>query len=312
MADKNEQMSLFEELLELLVNDKSITREELVALYKKVQKKSESVRRPAASAPTPDERRAAAEAAERARIEAVTRADLPADYQNAFSAEPRFAAAHADSPGDALLLSLYELGRVDMEFIAHACGRPIKDCIAALKGSVFQNPETWDECFYRGFETAEEYLSGNVIRKLQIAREADRKYNGYFSANLRALREVIPPQVPAEEIYVTLGSPWLPPDLIDAFVDDLLGSERLRMFGMRSRVYYNSVTHEWRVPYVSAYQYNVRATHVYGTARMNAVEIIERTLNLKPLKVYDERRSPTTLSGRSRVINKEEIGRAHV
>lgn len=310
MADKDEQMSLFEDLLTLLVNDKSITREELVALYRKVQQKNAAVRRPGSAVDARAEARrraeAEAEAAERARIEAVTTADLPAGYQNAFSAEPRFAAVHADSPGDALLLSLYELGRVDMEFIAHACGQPIKDCIAALKGSVFQNPETWGECFYRGFETAEEYLSGNVIRKLQIAREADRKYNGYFSTNLRALREVIPPQIPAEEIYVTLGSPWLPPDLIDAFVDDLLGSERLRMFGMRSRIYYNSITHEWRVPYVSAYQYNVRATHTYGTERMNAVEIIERTLNLKPLKVYDERHSAATLSGRSRVVNKEE------
>lgn len=305
MTDKNEQMSLFEDLLELLVNDKTLSRDDLVALYKKAQKKSEQAKREKeqSEARKAEERRRAEECAH---IEAVTCVDLPMDFENAFEGDERYAACRANSPGDALILSQTELGRVDLEFISHACGLPIPQCIAALRGSIYQNPETWGECFYRGYETADEYLSGNVMRKYKAALAANEKYNGFFSESVRALEAVLPPHIAAENIYATLGSPWLPPDIVDSFVDWLLGNDRRRMGDRQSRAYYNRITDEWKLPYIAVYHFNVRATRTYGTSRMNAAEIIDRTLNMRPVKVYDERRSDVNKSGKTRVVNREE------
>ena len=78
---------------------------------------------------------------------------------------------------------------VDIEFISAISGADYKTVICTLKGSIYQNPEKWSECFYKGWETADEYLSGNLMQKLKTARDANKEYNGYFVDNIKAIEK---------------------------------------------------------------------------------------------------------------------------
>ena len=111
-------------------------------------------------------------------IEEVTCMDLPLDWENVFIGDERTTGVNVDSIPDALVMSLTTLGRVDIEYISSITGVEYKTVICTLKGSIYQNPDTWGECFYKGWETAEEYLSGNLVRKWKAASEANDKYKG--------------------------------------------------------------------------------------------------------------------------------------
>ena len=111
-----------------------------------------------------------------AHIQEVTSMDLPLDWENAFNQDVRTQGVHADSISDGLILSLSNLGMVNIEYISAITGENYKTIICALKGSIYQNPLTWNECFYQGWETAEEYLSGNLMRKWKAASEANKEY----------------------------------------------------------------------------------------------------------------------------------------
>ena len=110
----------------------------------------------------------------------VTSVDLSLDWDSAFAGGTSSETIHVDSIPDALILSLSNLGRVDIEYITDVTGEDYMTVINALKGSIFQNPDTWDENLYMGWETAEEYLSGNLRRKLRSARKANKLYPGRF------------------------------------------------------------------------------------------------------------------------------------
>ena len=109
-------------------------------------------------------------------IEEVTSMDLPLDCNNCFDSDARAQGVHIESVADALIKSLTTLGRVDIEYISSVTGKDYKICINELKGSIYQNPDTWNECFYKGWETADEYLSGNLMRKWQVAQKANEDY----------------------------------------------------------------------------------------------------------------------------------------
>lgn len=130
--------------------------------------------------------------AHEAHIAQVTSMELPLDYNNAFSTDERAAGIIANSVDEGLILSLNTLGKVDIEFIAQICGTDCKTIIQSLRGSIYQNPDTWGECFYQGWETADEYLSGNLMRKYKTVKAANEKYNGYFNENLNAIQKVLP------------------------------------------------------------------------------------------------------------------------
>lgn len=153
-----------------------------------------------------------------AHVREVTCMDLPLDWSNIFNSDVRTQGVHTESIPDALIMSLSTLGKVDIEYISSVTGADYKTVISTLKGSIYQNPLTWNECFYQGWETAEEYLSGNLMRKWKAANEANKEYNGYFADNIKAIEKVLPPTVAAEDIYITLGSPWVPADIIDDFM----------------------------------------------------------------------------------------------
>ena len=252
-----------------------------------------------------------------AHVREVTCMDLPLDWENAFDSDERTRDVHTDSIPDALVMSLNTLGRVDIEYISSVTGADYKTVICALKGSIYQNPDTWGECFYKGWETADEYLSGNLMRKLNKAKEAYKEYYGWFSENIKAIEKVLPPSVTAENIYITLGSPWVPANIIDDFILHLFGSP----FRHTSRIYgstdqdsileswktvHDEITGSWEIPGKSRYHHSVGVKKTYGTERMEALYILEKTLNMKSVTVTDEVSCPGTSSGKKRIINKAE------
>ncbi len=256
-------------------------------------------------------RKAAEEKAQKeAHVREVTCMDLPLDWENVFNRDVRTQGVHADSISDGLVYSLSNLGRVDIEYISSITGEDYKTVIGALKGSIYQNPETWDECFYKGWETSEEYLSGNMMRKWKAAKDANKEYNGYFADNIRAIEKVLHPTVATKDIYVTLGSPWVPADVIDDFIEYLLGDWRRYWYSINDEedfhTKHDELTGTWEIPFKSRYNHDVKVTRTYGTDRINALHILERTLNMKSVAVTDEVVCNTNSSGKKRVINQSE------
>lgn len=243
-----------------------------------------------------EERRKEAE-----RISQVTSMDLPLDWENVFADDASTAGVHADSIPDGLILSLSNLGKVDIEYIAAITGADLKTVISTLKGSIYQNPDTWEECFYKGWETAEEYLSGNMVNKWKTAKDANKKYCGYFADNVKAIEKVLPPAISTDEIYITLGSPWVPADIIDDFIRHIL-----RIKDSCSYTTHDPYTGSWEISAKSFYKERVAAKSTYGTERLTALYILERTLNMKTVCVTDEVMSLTNKSGKKRIINETE------
>ncbi len=229
--------------------------------------------------------------------------ELPLDYANAFSNDNRIEGIHTDSVADALVLSLQNIGSVDIEYIASITGENHKNIINSLKGSIFQNPEKWNECFYKGWETADEYLTGNLKYKLKIAREANQKYNGYFENNIRALLKVLPKAVSYDDIFITLGSPWVPVDVIESFIEYLLGRRGNKV---PHTVRHNALTGTWEIINKNYGLDYTKSNSTYGTFRNPAIYIIEKSLNMKTVSVFDEVPSATSKSGKKRVLNKNE------
>ena len=245
-----------------------------------------------------------------AHVREVTCMDLPLDWENAFNQDVRSQGIHADSISDGLIYSLSNLGRVDIEYISSITGEDYKTIICALKGSIYQNPETWGECFYKGWETSEEYLSGNMMRKWKAAKDANKEYNGYFADNIKAIEKVLPSTVATKDIYITLGSPWVPADVIDDFIEYLLGDWRRHWYSINDEedfhTKHDELTGTWEIPFKSRYNHDVKVTRTYGTDRINALHILERTLNMKSVAVTDEVVCNTNSSGKKRVINQSE------
>ena len=241
-------------------------------------------------------------------VEEVTCMDLPLDWENAFATDSRAAGVHTESISDALIISLTNLGKVDIEYISQITGETCKTVIETLKGSIYQNPETWDKCFYKGWETADEYLTGNLKRKWKAAKKATKDFNGYFDANVEAIEKVIPPSIACEDIYVTLGSPWIPPDIIDKFIDELFCpcGDLYSNFQNYSSVSHDDITGTWEIGFKSRFNRTKMATKnesTYGTKRINAMNLIEKTLNLRQIRVTDE------VDGK-RVVNNTEMALA--
>ncbi len=255
------------------------------------------------------ERKRAKMSNEERRIEEVTSMDLPTDFENVFTLDERATGVHAENADQGLILSLCNLGRVDIEYISAITGLEYKDVITSLRGSIYQNPNSWNECFYKGWETADEYLSGNLIKKWRIASKANEKYKGYFSDNIKALESVLPHPVSPDQIYVTLGSPWIPTKIIDDFIEHLLGSVIRHVSDSASAVKHDEETGIWEIPNKSRYAWTRYAgwnNHTYGTRRLDAMHIIEKTLNQKTIAVYDEAPSPTKPKSKIKVLNQEE------
>ena len=223
-----------------------------------------------------------AEEKRKAHVKEVTSMELPLEWENAFMQDERARGFHAASIADGLVYSLSNLGRVDIEYISLITGEDCKTVISSLKGSIYQNPKTWNECFYKGWETADEYLSGNMRKKLIEAEKANREYDGYFQENIEAIRKVLPRSADARDIYVTLGSPGIPTDIIDDFINELLGNWKKYWSEYIPRpeellTRHDEITGTWEIPYKSRASYIPKLISKYNTRRINALHIIERT-----------------------------------
>lgn len=245
-------------------------------------------------------------------VSSVTSMDLPMDWENVFEKDERTKEIKAESISDGLILSLTNLGKVDIEYISAVTGEDYKTVISELKGSIYQNPEVWAECFFHGWETKEEYLSGNLMHKLRVAEEANEIYNGYFEENVEILKAYLPPVISEKDIFVTIGSPWIPTDVIDDFIVEVFGDWtrgwRIRGNGwLHFRTRHNEITGSWEIPNKGRYvYYNTNNSQVYGTQEMNALTILEKTLNMKRVYATDEEYCPTNKTGKKRVINQEK------
>lgn len=325
--DNFEQMSIFGIMNLLDSTENTLSSDDISKIIDKLsdaKRKKESIEAKKRRQEERERReREAREEKERkeAHIREVTSMDLPLDWENVFNQDVRTQGVHADSISDGLMYSLSDLGRVDIEYISSITGEDYKTIICALKGSIYQNPETWGECFYKGWETSEEYLSGNMIRKLKAAKEADKEYNGYFAENIKAIEKVIPPTVATNDIYITLGSPWVPADIIDDFILHLFGDpfkhDRSRYNQavidrmMESwKTIHDEITGTWEIPCKSRYNDSVGVSNTYGTDKLEALYILEKTLNMQTIAVKDKICCATNASGVKRVINKAETAAA--
>lgn len=192
-------------------------------------------------------------------------------------------AEKVDTAVEALALSIGEKARVDMEYMSRLTGKDEENLFSDLKGVVFLNPN-YKEGVNEKYLPADEYLSGNVRQKWAIAK-AKAEQDPQYQINAEALAQVQPTDLTASEISVRLGATWLDTEYIRRFIFETLGTPRSAQWSMK--VHYSGITGEWRIEGKSKDRGNVKAVSTYGTQRINAYEIIEDTLNLKDVRIFD-------------------------
>lgn len=209
------------------------------------------------------------------------------------------------SAEDVLMLSLNYTNGINIDYMAGMSGLAADELIERLRGIIYQNPETWEGQPYKGWETKDEYLSGNLFRKYHVAKKAQAIY-GCFSQNLMALEQVMPEPLKKDEIYVSLGTPWVPTHIIDEFIDYLF-SRRLHASFLQFESCKVKYDHSaWEIPNKTRYGRSVLICKTYGTQRLNALQLLEMALNVKTAVVYDEIESALNRSGKAHVLNEEE------
>ena len=207
-----------------------------------------------------------------------------------------------DTASEALAVSIGEKACIDMEYMQSLTGKEENELFNDLKGVIFLNPlyEDNNENLSKYF-TADEYLSGNVREKLAIARNS-AKVDSSFNINVEALEKVQPEDLTASEISVRLGSTWLPVDIVQQFIYEFLNTPGYAKSSII--VHYSRYTGEWSIDGKSYDRSNVKAYNTYGSARINAYRIIEETLNLKDVRIFDY---VEDIDGnRKAVLNKKE------
>lgn len=207
-----------------------------------------------------------------------------------------------DTASESLAVSIGEKACIDMEYMQSLTGKEENELFNDLKGVIFLNPlyEGNNENLSKYF-TADEYLSGNVREKLAIARNS-AKVDSRFNINVEALEKVQPEDLTASEISVRLGSTWLPVDIVQQFIYEFLNTPGYAKSSII--VHYSKYTGEWSIDGKSYDRSNVKAYNTYGSARINAYRIIEETLNLKDVRIFDY---VEDIDGnRKAVLNKKE------
>lgn len=192
-------------------------------------------------------------------------------------------AEKVDTAVEALALSIGEKAHVDMDYMGRLTGKDEETLFAELTGVVFLNPD-YAEGVNEKYLPADEYLSGNVRQKLAVA-QGKAEQDPQYQINTDALARVQPTDLTASEISVRLGATWLDTDYVRQFIFETLGTPRSVQWGMK--VHYSKITGEWRIEGKSKDRGNVKAISTYGTQRINAYEIIETTLNLKDVRIFD-------------------------
>lgn len=216
------------------------------------------------------------------------------------------APTRVDSSVEALTVSLSEKARVDLDYMESLTGYDKEKIVSELEGIIFRNPKksTGTDIESGVYETADEYLSGNVREKLRYAKgicESGHELSELYSSNIAALEKVQPKDLLASEISVRLGATWIPKEMIRNFMFETIDTPMY----MRSHIdlNYSDHTATWNVQGKSVDGNNIKANMTYGTSRMNAYYILESTLNLKDVRIFD-------IIEDERVLNKKETALA--
>lgn len=184
-----------------------------------------------------------------------------------------------DTANEALIVSLSEKASVDLEYMSKLTNKTQEELVKELDGIIYKLPMENNK-----YVTSDEYLSGNIREKLKMA-EASVGMHPEFATNIEALKKVMPKDLTANEIGIKLGATWIPTEIIDSFMYELLETPNHAQWNMK--VKFSEYNSQW---YITSKNYdysNVKANKTYGTNRVNAYEIIEKTLNLKDVKVFD-------------------------
>ena len=201
-----------------------------------------------------------------------------------------------DTATEALTVSMQEKGCVDLEYMCGLCSMEQEKLVGELNGLIFQDPMSHE------WQTADEYLSGDVRHKLMLAKTVAES-DPAFEINVKALEKVMPKDLDASEIDVRLGAPWIDQKYIEDFMREVLQTPERYFYRNIMGVQFTPVTGEWNIKGKNADYGNITANVTYGTTRANAYRILEDSLNLRDTRIYDTVRE----DGKDkRVLNKKE------
>lgn len=201
-----------------------------------------------------------------------------ADMFSKRTIKPHIKISKTDNCVDALISSISEKASVDLEYMSNLTGKTKEQLIKELEGSIYKDP------MLDKYVTADEYLSGNIREKLKIAQEFS-KNNIEYEINVKALESVKIKDLSASEISVRLGATWIPTNYIEQFMFELLETPTYNRKDIN--VNYSNYTSDWNITGKNIDWKNSRANTTYGTKRINAYQIIEKTLNLKDVQIFD-------------------------
>ena len=201
-----------------------------------------------------------------------------ADMFSKRTIKPHIKISKTDNCVDALISSISEKASVDLEYMSNLTGKTKEQLVKELEGSIYKDP------MLDKYVTADEYLSGNIREKLKIAQEFS-KNNPEYEINVKALESVKIKDLSASEISVRLGATWIPTNYIEQFMFELLETPTYNRKDIN--VNYSNYTSDWNITGKNIDWKNSRANTTYGTKRINAYQIIEKTLNLKDVQIFD-------------------------
>lgn len=217
--------------------------------------------------------------------------------------KPHKAVTKVDTANEALIVSMSEKAKVDLDYMQSLTGKTKEQIISELKGIIFRIPDSEVEQYV----IADEYLSGDVRAKLKVAKIAVES-NKDYEINVQMLEQSLPKDLSASEISVRLGSTWIPEEDIKNFMFELL--EPANYIKWNIKVHYSNYTSEWNIEGKNYDRANVKAHSTYGTSRINAYKIIEDTLNLKDVRIFDNIVNDD--GTKTRTLNKKETAIAQM
>ena len=200
--------------------------------------------------------------------------------------KPHTPVTSVDTASEALAVSMGEKACIDMDYMCQLSGKTEEEIFADLKGVIFLNPMYgYGNSTEAKYLMADEYLSGNVREKLAVAKKSALLSPEDYTINVEALQKVQPKDLTASEISVRLGATWLPPEIVKQFMFEFLGTPGYARYNIK--LHFFEFTGEWSIEGKTNDKGNVKAYSTYGTSRINAYKIIEETLNLKDVRIFD-------------------------
>jgi len=217
--------------------------------------------------------------------------------------KPHTPVTSVDTASEALAVSMAEKAHVDMDYMEQLTGKSEKEIFDELKGVIFLNPHyEYGNDPSGKYLMADEYLSGNVREKLRVARKSAELYPEDYTVNVQALEKVQPKDLTASEISVRLGATWLPVDVVEKFMHEFFDTPYYSRHKMK--VHFSEYTGEWNIENKTGDKSNVKVNSTYGTKRINGYKILEETLNLKDVRIFDYVEDAD--GKRKAVLNKKE------